>query len=295
MKSTHDSLGRRTRFKRVSEGTNHRVLSRDIAWFSFLHRHGGRLPTSYLFNATKDTHRSFQVCQVRLKHLYQELKLIDRPWQQEETIDPRYNELIHELNEKSRAVLLSEGLLHKHAPSPNGSFKHQVMLSCISASFELNAKEAGLTYIPQHEVVTNNYIEVEGDKVSPDGVFMLEIGGKKLLVFLEVDRGTEATFSDNFNRKSWKRSIRQYRQIIGHGLYKKRYGVECGALLLVVTISRAKELGILNVIEQEFDKGCNYMMVTHLTEFGRVFHPPKVLDMLGIEWQRSGHQPFKFS
>lgn len=264
---------------------------RDIGWFSFLHRHGGRLPTSYLYQLTKETHTNLQRASERMKDLARN-GYLTRPFQQFETADPEYNELVHELTPKAIEVLKAEGLYSERVPSPHGAFKHQVMLSCLTSSFELGAKDRGFAFIPQHKL-GDPVITIDGDRVAPDGIFMLKIDGKELLVFLEVDRGTEATSSENLNRKSWKRSIKQYKRLIRDGLYKEHFGVTCGALLLVVTISDAKVSGIKKVIADELG-ACNYVLLHSIPEFGRIFHPPKIIDILSVKWKREGHGDFSF-
>lgn len=292
-----DTVGRRLRLVRQPlKLQSYHVTPRDIAWLSFLHRHGGRLPTSYIHDLTKAEFTCFEKTSRRLKNLYHELRLIDRPFQQFETLDPRRNELVHEASPTGLELLKEEGLYSDYAPSPKGAFKHQLMLSCVSASFELNARAKGYAYTPQHKVLErlghDHTIDIDGDKFVPDEVFMLNIDGKELLIFLEIDRGTEPTESEA-KRKSWKQSIGQYRKLIGHKLYKERFDVTCGALLMVVTISPAKQAGILKVVQDQFDGSCNYILVHNLPEFGRVFHPPELLDMLGVEWTRCGYPAFK--
>jgi hypothetical protein len=283
-----DSLGRRVRTGRQPTGRKVRLMPRDIEILAFLHRHGGRLPTSYIASRVEGSH---YVISDRLKLLHHELKLIERPFQQFETLDPRWNELVHQISPLGLEVLKEHGLYSEKAPSMAGAFKHQVMLSCLSASFELGHEG----YIPQHAVVKDDLtFNLDGDRVTPDEVFMLKIDGKELLLFLEIDRGTEATASQNFNRKSWTRSIRQYRQIIGKGLHKEKFGVANGALLLIVTVSKAKQDGILKVIEDEFPNGCAYILLHHIPEFGRWFHPPKLLDIYNTHWERCKHSQFKF-
>jgi len=293
-----DSLGRRIRTKRQPLGNHIQLQERDLAIFEFLHRHGGRLPTSFIHDATKHIARDKQRLSHRLKDLYHEARLLDRDWKQEETRDPEYNELVHELNDNSIELLKERGLYSPYTPSMRGAYKHQVMLSCISASFELNTQGTDLTYIPQHHLLNragrDHQMTIAGDYVTPDEVFGLQIDGKDLFLFLEIDRGTEATSSQNFNRKSWTRSIKQYRQVIGHGHYKDHFKVNHGALLLIITVSKAKQEGILKVIQEEYPQGCNYILVTHMPEFGRAFHPPKQIDLLKRKWERCGHPPFQF-
>lgn len=294
-----DTIGRRVRHVRqpLKQQTHH-VTQRDIDWLSFLHRHGGRLPTSYLHDLTKAEFVNHTKSSDRLKILHHELRLLDRPFQQFETLDPRKNELVHEASPLALDLLKDQGLYSDYAPSPRGAFKHQLMLSCVSASFELNAREKGYKYTPQHELLErvghDHTVDIEGDKFVPDEVFMLSIDGKDLLIFLEIDRGTEPTESEA-KRKSWTQSIGQYRKLIGHKLYKDRFNVSCGALLMVVTISPAKQAGILKVVNDTFNGPCNYILVHNLPEFGRIFHPPTLLNMLGAEWSRCQYPPFKLA
>lgn len=301
-----DSLGRRVRYKRQpkteltssNKPRTYRTLERDVLWLSFLHRHGGRLPTSYLHDSTKEGYVSLDNTRRRLQILFQNTRLIDRPFQQFETLDPRRNELIHEISPIGLQLLRDEKLFSPYAPTMGGSFQHQVMLSCISASFELNAREHGFTYTPQNVLLErikrdHTITLAERDEFTPDEVFMLSKDGKDLLIFLEVDRGTEPNISAKDTRKSWKRSIRQYKELISSKLYKERFDVTCGALLVVVTISKAKQANILKVVETEHKGKCPYTLVTNLPQFGREFHPPLLLDMLGTSWARCGYEDFK--
>lgn len=293
---THDTLGRKLRHVKQKDGTEVSLTLTDIEMFAFLHRHGGRLPTSYLHSARGLT--NLQSSSVRLKHLAR-AGYLKRPDAQYETKDSEYNELVHELSPKAIALLKSEDAYFEYAPSMKGAFKHQVMLSCISASFELNAKKHGYQFYPQHVILNgikrDHHIQIDKEHFTPDELFMLVIDGKPLLIFLEVDRGTEPTETKRTTRKSWGRSIAQYRKLIANGIYKQRFNAQAGALLLIVTISQAKEDGILRAIESEFKGPCNFMLVRNMPEFGRIFHPPLVLDMLGQPWARAGYAPFKFA
>lgn len=295
MAKTHDTLGRKLRDAKQKDDTHVRLTELDVHLFAFLHRHGGRLPTSYIHNFRGL--KSLQVTSVRLKNLAR-AGYLSRPWQQFETKDPEYNELVHELTPKALDILKEKGMFSEYAPTMNGAFKHQVMLSCVSASFELNTLDTDIYYVSQiallDRIKRDHQIELDGDKFTPDEVFALQIDGKEILCFLEIDRGTEATRSENFARKSWTRSIKQYRQLIGHKHYKERFGVEGGALLIVITISKFKEDGILEVVKEEYESGCNYILVHHLPEFGRLFHPPLVLNLLTHPYRRYNNTPFTF-
>lgn len=289
-----DAINRRDRFSRKPNGSIHEVTERDVEWLAFIHRHGGRLPTSYIHEFTAVEYGNLQATQVRLKHLFHELKLLERPFQQKETDKPRSNEIVHQISKEGLNLLKDEGVYSEYSPTMFGAFKHQVFQSCVSASLELNTLGTEFLFTPQHELGKDITMHVNGDKVTPDLVCMLTKGKKNLLLFVEVDRGTEATISSNPNRKSWNRSVKHYKKIIGDGLYKNHFGIDAGALLLVITISKAKQDGILSVVKKEFPGNCNYILTQSIPEFGRAFKPPKQLDLLGTYWERHAPNPFKF-
>lgn len=295
---THDSLGRKLRDQNQrDDDVKVTITERDIVWFSFMHRHGGRLPTSYIHDWTGPTHPNYQSTQNRLK-LLARAGYLTRPDAQFETSHPEYNELIHELTDKADALLKSQGLYFARAPRMGGWFKHQVFLSCVLASIELNCREAGYGFIPQHVLLDRAGVGlammIDGDKVEDDGLCAIVIDGKEIYLPIEIDRGTHRTWSQKLDAKSWKRSVKQKREIIGSKKYKEHLKTESGALQLIVTISQAKQEGILEVIAEEMPKGCNYLLVTYIPEFGRVFHPPRKLDILGMLWLRHNHNAFRF-
>lgn len=296
-----DSLNRRARdIRQPKHDQNNEVKDRDVRWLSFLHRHGGRLPTSYLYDATKETHSCRFWSQERLKILYQEMKLIDRPWQQFEVRDSRMNELVHEISPLGIEELKSRGLFSEYAPTMGGHFKHQLYLGCISASVELNAREAGYVYIPQHHLLSEAKAQLQFTgsfgTFMPDGVFGLIIDGKMIVCFLEIDRSTEGNYHvASLKGKRWEQSIKQYEEVLNPGkrLYRDWLKVNCGAVLLIVTVSQDKQEKILNIIEEVHPR-CSYMMVHNYPQFGKLFHPPTKLDVLGANWTRNGHPPFAF-
>lgn len=294
-----DSLGRRRRdLRQPLKDHVYQVTERDISWLSFIHRHAGRLPTSFLYHHSIHTHSNYTKAQQRLTVLFNELKLLSRPQQQFDANGRHYyHEMIHELSPKGIELLKDIGEYSEYAPSMRGSFPHQILLSCISASFELSARNVYYLYTPQHKILEavghDHRIDLDGDKFTPDEVFMLTIDGKNVLIFLEIDRGTEPTESENEKRKSWKRSVAQYKKLIGEKKYKELFGVTCGALLMVVTSSQAKKDGILRAVANEFDGKCNYILVHHIPDFGCAFYLPKPQNMMKVEWARCGHPPFK--
>ena len=300
-----DPLGRRDRFNRqprpeYTKGGKEKktkVTSTDIVRYAFMARHGGRLPTSMIHESTIETQRDIDSTRRRLAINFDQ-GYLEREKKQKYTDNPHANELVHKLTPKAFALLKEYGFYSEFFPTITGWFPHQVMLSCISASFELNMRKAtGLHFTPQHEMleVVNHTARIAltgKDYFTPDLVFKVTVNNRDLLVFMEIDRATEVNESSNPDRKSWKKSIRQYHDLISTKKYKELFGVKdnCAAILMIVTVNAGKQNSILGIIEKEFDKPCSYMMVTYMPEFGEDFHPPKSLDMLGIKWKRCGEQ-----
>lgn len=78
-------------------------------WFEKLHHHGP-LPTSYLHAFTEHLARDRARTLKRLASLHHEANLLDRPAQQFDTLDARYNQLIYDLGPRSLQVLHDEGI-----------------------------------------------------------------------------------------------------------------------------------------------------------------------------------------
>jgi hypothetical protein len=233
----------------------------------------------------------------RLKHLYHEGQYLERPFKQFETLDPRANEIVHSLSKNGEQVLKEAEMWHEHSPSHTGNFKHAVMTACITASFELGARERGFRYIHQHELLqraqTRLEVDVDGILI-PDGLFALEMNDRFMVFFLEVDRGTEPLETKRI-RKSWKRNVQQYKKLLGSGLYKGVFKLKAQAVLLNVTISQARLARMIDVIQKEFVGGCPYILNHAILEFGAYFKPPSIMALMEIPWQRAGYPPYRIS
>ena len=139
--------------------------------------------------------------------------------------------------------------------------------------------------------------QVDGETVRPDSAFMMINGDKARLVFIEVDRGNEQKSWADSNKKTIAKSIRQYRKIIAGGMYKEKLKLpqNVGALLLFITVSPGKQKNIVKEVARAFDDvggKCNFILLSNIPEFGAIFHPPKLLDILGRKWERSGFPEF---
>lgn len=92
----------------------------------------------------------------------------------------------------------------RYKPSKPSFLKHALLINDFRIALYLSCRRAGLSYefLPEHSLFSKNasapnktvgiYSEVTQRVFVPDGVFYLaNAAGKKLLFFLEVDRGTE--------------------------------------------------------------------------------------------------------
>ncbi len=105
-----DTLGRRPRDRRQPTGKRITPQERDLIWFEKLHQHGP-LSSTYLHGFTKHLRRNEKRARDRLTDLFHETNTpqngayLDRPWQQFQTYDARYQDLVYDLapaGEKAR-------------------------------------------------------------------------------------------------------------------------------------------------------------------------------------------------
>lgn len=306
-----DALGRRTRMIRQPRGRRIGLQPRDLLWFEKLHRHGP-LPTSYLYafseHLAKDRCRTLK----RLADLYNEGGYLDRPKQQFQTIDARYNQLVYELNERAERVLQREGRFSDHAAGPGGPWVHRLMVSCVTASLELAAEaRSDLRYIPQHAILDRAGVGLgtsvtyehpvtgqthNGDLI-PDAICGLEYcDGKRprrRFFLIEADRNTEPNRSGRFDRKSFRKSILQYREYIGRGLYKEHLKLDDPVAVLTVTTSTRHMQNLINLVAEIAPSGKNsFLCFQAVPAFGSPFKPPQPLPtLLTGPWERAGHAP----
>ena len=148
-----DALSRRLRHERQSTGKRITPTEADILTFEVLHRHGP-LPSTYIHEFTKHLRRSEARTKDRLGSLYHEDNTphggtyLNRPWQQWQTMNARYQPAVSENTPLAEQVLRERGILpvsgcaKSHAKA---QFTHQFMVACITASIEL-AVQTGEIY-----------------------------------------------------------------------------------------------------------------------------------------------------
>lgn len=209
--------------------------------------------------------------------------------------------IVYKVSERGEEVLKSIGLWNEHAPRAHGWYKHQMMTACIYQMFHIGARDSGIQFISQHELMAKEkFIQVGEVKVYPDAVFVLHLH-KPFLFFFEMDRGTEKG-SKKASRKTWGKSIEFYKSIFDKKLYRGNYELPDDLLpfLATVTVDANMERRILENIEAEYPEGFARMLVHTTRAFGPLptdFYPPKYFNVLDVNWNRygSGYPPVQFS
>ena len=311
--SGQDRLGRRPRDRRQPSGKRVTPRERDLLWFQKLREHGP-LSSTYLHAFSKHLRRSEKRARDRLTDLFHEANTphkgayLDRPWQQFQTYDARYQDLVADLTPAAEKALKDAGLWSAYGHSQTGPWIHKHMVACITASIELATfKDPNLTYIPgstileraqaslRYTVPFKNPKTGKTEKIDlvPDALFGLEYknGGKKSYRFflVEADRASEPSRATKFNRKSHLRNILQYREYVGGGLYKKHLKLTAGLLVLNVTTSEQTMRKMIELTSEVSPRGNTYMLFQVAGEFGRFFKPPKPMLGLAIDqWNRAG-------
>jgi hypothetical protein len=313
---SHDAIGRRNREQPCTSGKRITATDRDVLWFDKIHRHGP-LSTPYLLAYSKLVRRSDTRAKDRLTDLFNEDETphggtyLSRPWQQFETIDARYHDLVYDLTSAAVELLREQELYSAYTPQPSGSWKHRYMVSSITASIELaTLATSNVRYIFQDEILARSgcklsfpvTITVNGrattKQLIPDGLFGLEYteGEKKYYRFflIEADRSTEPGMANTLDRKSYLRTILQYREFVGRGQYKEALGLSAGLLALHITTSDLRARNLNELTEKLSASGANnYMLYRAAPEFGRYFTTPRIMPELFTDgWQRAGREPF---
>ena len=315
-----DTLSRRLRFGRQSTGRHIAPTPADILTFAVLDRHGP-LPSTYIHAFTKELRQSEARTKDRLGHLYHEIDTahggpyLERPWQQWQTMNARYQPAVSENTVFAEQVLRENGLLIEAGQTAErAQYAHRFMIACITASIELAIKATpGLRFIPQSEVLArspNQTLEIPcsisytnprtGKRQAlekpliPDGVFGIEYEGSGFRFFmLEADRNHEPVRRADLGETSYLRKVLQYREVIEKGLYKQHFGMKAGMLVLNVTTNFQHMHNIIELVEElTGGKGSPYLLFKTAPQFGRHLRiPPVMTELLQTPWHRGVFEP----
>jgi len=310
----YDQIGRRNRLNPTSTGKSLTPQARDLLWFAKLAEHGP-LPSSFLLEYGKQTHKSTKRAKERLTDLFNEADTphggpyLLRPPQQFRTIDSRYNQLVYDLAPAALAALADQGLICRQTRS--GPWLHSFMVCCITASIELACMErSDVSYIPQSQILARAGVDLrwptriadpKSGKVYPkdllpDAVFGLDYrseSGRRFRFFaLEADRATEPGTSANFNRKSFERHLLQYTEYVEGGGYRDHLKLSAPLLVLNVTSDKTRMEHLLRLTTEYFPQGNNYQLFQCWEDFAPVFRPPAPNPaLLKGHWARAALPP----
>ena len=312
-KSKTDAIGRRKPTKRQPTGKKiYPRLPRDLLWYEKLHHHGA-LPAPFLHAFSKHIACNYESATKRMKDLFHESNHLNIPGQQFDTYNANSNYRVYNITTLAEGVLKGEKLWSEYAPSVHGAWKHQCMVGCITASLELGTmNHPHLRYIPQHEILARanttlktkvryqnpNTKREENAGLIPDAVCGIEYrqgeGRSYRFFIIEADRATEPKRTDKFDRKSYRKSVLQYREFIGCGLYKEHFNLQASMVVLTVTTSKRQMENWVKIVAEQSENGKNsFMLFQYAPAFGLFFKPP--LPMYGLltkPWHRAGHEPF---
>ena len=312
--STHDTLGRRHRERPQSTGKRVTAQPRDLLWFQKLQEHGP-LSSRFLHAFSHHLCRNEKRARDRLTDLFNETETphgglyLTRPWQQFETLDARYQELVYDLGPAAQTALDELGTCYGNHASAGGPWRHRAMVAAIAASIELATLHCqSVKFIPQHAILTRAQTGLrcqvpfvnpatgkeERHDLIPDALFGLEYRSGKQSSFrffvVEADRGTEPTRTGSFSRKSHLRHFLQYREYVAGGLYRGHLKLTAPLLVLNVTADRATMTGMMKLAAELSPGGMTYQCFQSVPQFGRFFKPARPLpSLLQQAWERPGH------
>jgi len=305
-----DPLGRLSRDIAVSSGKRLRLTKRDLIWFRKLSRHG-HLPSTFLHEFSKNSHKSEKRARERLKDLFREANTdhngayLLRPWQQNLTINPRNNHLVYALSKYGERMIKGEGLYESNTPRSSCSWKHDFLRSCVSASRELSclAMPDLCEYVSHHEVVEKigrDDFSANGVMVRPDVIdgIRFKKTGNILLFPTEIDCNTEPNESKNQNRKSYfKKKLLQYKTFISNKFYRSLWGIAGGVIMMTVTTNRTHMLNLMRTADRLFQhRGSIFMGFQYVSGFEYYLKPPlPMTDFLTKPIQRPGKPPLILS
>ena len=309
---------RRSRMRRKSNGSRVELTPRDIEIFRLLERY--RYLRSTFIHAFVGGDRTKLI--ERLGHLYHEGRYLDRPSEQWQGINARYQPAVYEIDRRGQEALREHGLLADDAiagrhGAVQRQFAHTLMVCDILASIELATRQIpGVRFIPwteilarapertrkspapmrlpvsiSHPVSQNVARQVVEVKLTPDAVFGLEYttaGVKSYRFFaLEADRATMPVSRTTLRVTSYLRKILAYRQVAAREMYRTQYGIP-NLLVLTVTTSDSHMRSIMRLLGEIASSSTLFLFKT-AAAFGTLGTTPVPSpEMLSEPWGRVG-------
>lgn len=229
--------------------TTLRPTSRELRWFAHIDRHGPQ-SSEFLFELTRDTHRCKDTSLRRMQAL-REAGYFSLPPQQRQIAKADFNPYVYDLTPAGFEYLGYHHTLERHA-RPTGHWWHGFWVSSVSSAIQIAAKRNGLEYIPASRILAikgvTTAIPLRGGKVIPDQIFAIRYPDGYRAFALELDRGTEPVQSAAA-RKSLRRSVEQYREVLAKKLHQQHFGMKSNLLVLWVFMSKAREKQFCDLLD----------------------------------------------
>ncbi len=126
-------------------------------------------------------------------------------------------------------------------------------VSAVTSAIEIEATRAGLEYIPAARILAiksaQMAIPLGRQKLIPDKMFAIKYPDGYRAFALEVDRGTEPVRSAAA-RKSLKRSLEQYQEVLKQHLHQKHYGLKCKLAVFWIFTSATRQAQFLKLLDK---------------------------------------------
>ena len=246
-----------------------------------------------------------------------------RPRQQRETADANYRHLIYELDDRGARLLKERGLSFL-PKSFHRNFAHELMVSQITASFELGAcGRQNIRLITWPEILANpktpealrqsatptaipvtfaangahHSIHVNAD-AQPFGLERVIDGARTYLFFpgIEADCGTEPIEASDFERSSIAKKFAAYISIAEQRIYRSHFGFPNFFVPLITPTKVRMESMMALLLRMTGGRGSKiFLFKTFPLLSSAEKSPPPDGHMLTESWQRAGFEPFCFT
>lgn len=216
---------------------------------------------------------------------------------------PRQFFRIYSKGLKADRALRAVGIEPIKHPDIGEQFWHQMLIDDIVMSFEIAAKQAGLPFKDQYEILGDKPLELPC-KISftfpstgkthtseralcPDALFA--IGDTYFAV--EADRGTEPIERSNLNQTSYLRKFLQYAYALKGGTYKTEWGIP-NLMVLHISTRPERTKGLMAFMEKLGAKSQSQCFKPAPSLSSTVKAPKPFLTLLTDPYERVGHPPF---
>jgi hypothetical protein len=306
---------KRSRFIATPTGKRFIISERDVDILTLLQRYR-YLPSNYIAALLGVEYRPGAPIKDNLTKLRHEAGLIDCPNPSWAAANARYRPAVYALTKKGEAELKTRGV-YVRRPKTGHEFNHELMVCLVQASFELGAREHGLTLITAQDILDHpncprdKRFEKEAwrvpvsfaydghrveQHVESDGEFFGLANAQRDTLFFpgfEADRRTEPLEPEDYHRPSIKKKLIAYRELARQKTYKTRYGLP-SALIAFVTINEAHKKSLMRVVDKLTDgHGSTLFLFKSIPNFASFENfPPPTGHMVREPWQRVGHPDF---